>query len=299
MAALIVAVSASAQGQGQGGRQGRDKGPGRLDARQEASLRSLAHALSGGYNLITRLYLTDEQKEVLSEIHARYTEKKQAATREITAQLPRLTKEDYGDPEKRKALAAKYAELSKKFKAAPPVDEVKQVLTPEQLEKIQGADKLVTEWQGWLVGHMAKCEERLTKEIGPMPEKRRFVYAGSERRGASVQLSSLALTDTQLAGIRQALKARPPADRGLSPHGLVARIDKLTPAQANAVRTALFTAALDRAKASRRAWVDKILTEEQRSLLAKGFAILEERDAEIGKRFQKLSADIEKLFAKQ
>ena len=53
--------------------------------------RSLTYSLPGGFALVGRLELTDEQKRTLGEVASAWTKERREATAELQKQLPKMT----------------------------------------------------------------------------------------------------------------------------------------------------------------------------------------------------------------
>ena len=137
--------------------------------RAKHAWRGLMYYLPGGYTHLDRIDLTDDQKKVLGEIATEYQKKRAGKMKDLHKMLPKLTGEDWGDAEKRKAYYEKRNELMKKAKLDPPMDAIRGVLTVEQADKLEDASKIETEWAKWVAVELPKYEARLTEAVGPKP----------------------------------------------------------------------------------------------------------------------------------
>lgn len=301
-ALLLVSASVFAAEQG-GQAAGRPKRQRDQYARRyKTSYYGLAYALPGAYGLINRLELSDEQKKVLGEVYSEYTTRQRKAYAGIRAKLPRLSREDWRDPEKRAAYTKEYRELMKTQKATISVEAVANVLTPDQLGKILSANELCANWQKWVVEYLIGTGNELDGVLGPEPAevdaaKRALLARLAYYIKGGALLYRLGLTKEQhaelekLAGEARAQRSAVGAMTRLSLAG-----DKLTPGQASAARSAIFAKAYQQIRERHAARAEGLLTQVQKDKLAKAAAIIDSRDKEIATRFIDYITKVDKIL---
>ena len=301
-ALLLASASAFAAGQaGQpAGRAKRQQAP---DVRRyKTGYYGLAYALPGAYGLINRLELSDQQKKVLGEVYSEYMTRSRKAYAAISAKLPRLSGEDWQNPEKRAAYTKKYRELMKTQKATVSVEAVANVLTPDQLGKILSANELCANWQKWVVEYLTRTGNELDGVLGPEPAEvdavKKALFAGFAYyvKGGPL-LYRLGLTKEQHAELEKvAAEAR-------AQYGAVGTMtrpslagDKLTPEQASTARSAITAKAYQQIRERHAARVENLLTQVQKDKLAKAAAIVDARDKEIATRFVDYVTRVDKIL---
>lgn len=272
MAILAVSMSADAAN-----RRGRGR-------RTRASWRSLSNQLPGAYGLLDRLGLSDQQKKVLTEIDKEWGTARRKAFGAVRGQLPKMSREDWRNAEKARAFRAKWTELRAKVNVPAPVDQVSNVLSPEQLGKIMQANEVVGEWNKWLADHLAKYSKRLDGILGPEVAD----YAGGRQvsgalngyaKGAAQLASRLKLTQDQTTALQEVGKQRFAEYRATTtPLPAMLRAGKVQASYVNPIRTLVNREAWNQVDETSRKAVDGALTAAQRSGLAKAMPVLEERD---------------------
>jgi len=294
---LLLVVPAAAQAQGRGAR-------GRRRYSREPTIASLASVLTGGHCLIDRLSLTADQKKVLLEAYKQWSAKRAKVGREVWAKLPKMSREDWRNAKKVAAWRAQRQKLMDEAGIKPPVEQVNDVLTPEQFGKIAEANKAVAEWETWLLAHVATYDAKLTAAIGPdVPEQTappRYAYRSLdtyEPMGAQLA-GRLELTDEQHAALRELRRGYVTRYNQVRStlHPLV-QSGKMTREQVSnlqAVITATPTA--EKAREEQRAAIGKLLTPQQRQEIQKGLLILEERNKAIRERYPKYAAALDKVL---
>ena len=265
--------------------------------------RALTYSLPGGYRFLDRLELTDPQKKVLGEVHAEWTAKRAAAWKDIAGQLPKLTPRDYADPDKRKAYYDKRNELIEKKKVGPPVEQVKTVLTIEQLDKLEAANQIIVAWSKWVVEKVPAYQQRLADAVGPAPEKGtaadRYMLSRLEPAlpGAAL-LGRLDLPDDTLSELRKVAGwgfAPEPAARRRAALELL-KGQKVPPRCAMTVYQAVMNGKADRRQVKARGAVEKLLTADQIKRLAKGAEIVKERDEAVATKYAECVAKLDKAL---
>ncbi|MFO7898777.1 MAG: hypothetical protein R6V58_06915 [Planctomycetota bacterium] len=300
IALLVFVVSAGALA-AEEGEQGRGRRYGR--GRGKASVRMLAAQLPGAYSLLPRLDLSDEQKEVLAEIYGDWAKAKRAAWKKVQGRLPRMSREDWQDPDKRAA----YREVRDKVQPAPPVDKVANVLSPEQLGKILKVNEVTAEFQKWLVELLTAYEKKLDAEVGKLPEQEdkaawRRDYKVSHvlstyARGAGGLAERLGLTEKQEEALRALYPARhAPWAEQLALLGAVLNEGKLERSEAASIRTALTSRVREDANARTRKEVGEILTRSQERAIDKGLSLLEDRDGKILERYTTFAESVDAVL---
>jgi len=296
---MIVVLPAGARAQ--------HEGRGYGGARGKADWRYLTYNLPGAYALLDRLDLAEAQQKVLSEVYKRYMIEHRKAYAAVAKELPRMAAGDYKDAKKMKAYYARRDELLKKHKAAPPVEEVSDILTPDQLGKILEANQVIAGWEKWLLAHLAAYDKKLDELLGPVPEAEeggyRYMAHYTYRvldayvRGAAALGGRLGLTEQQKAALAELEKGRYAQVTAMTgPLSPSLRSGKLKMDHAAAVRSAVNKEAWAKANEAHRQAVEKLLTKEQGDALAKGMKILEERDRAICERYAGYVEDLSKIL---
>jgi hypothetical protein len=289
--ALILAASttALAQQRRRGGRRPRD-------------YRALSSSLSGGYALVTRLTLTDDQKKVLTEVYSEYSKQYYTASRAVYAKLPKMERSDWSDPVKYAKWSSQRRELMKTQAPKPPVDKVTNVLTAEQLDKVLEAHAVYETWLKWLVEYMAKSEKDLAAAIGVEPEKadptqeRLFRSLARLLDGATL-LDRVELTAGQIAELEK-LRAAYSAEYS-SLNSLLrpaTRSDKLTRAQRDTAQSAVWDQAFTELRERHGKKVAEVLTQAQKDKLAKGLELIKARNQDISTKYVAYVKDVDKIL---
>ncbi len=264
---------------------------------------SLTYSLPGGFALIGRLDLTDEQKKTLGEVASAWTKERREATAELQRQLPKMTAEDYKDPDRRKAYYDKRKELAAKLKVEPPVDRVCEVLTEKQLDKIGGAHQIIVAWSKWVQETVPAYEKRLTDAVGPAPEKEttadRYMFSrlAPALPGATL-LGRLGLPEETTKELRKV------AGWGFAPGSAARRraalellkSQKVPARSATAVREAVMGGETERRTEKRRQAVKGLLAADHVQRLAKGAAIVKERDEAVAKKYAECVEKLNKVL---
>ena len=299
---MLLAVPLGAQAQR--GHYGQDGYPG-MAGRGKASLATLRYYLPGAYALLDRLELTEEQEKILVEIAKKHLAERRKASTAAWKSVPRVAGADLKDPEKRKAYYAKTREAYKAARLDPPIDEISNVLTPEQLGRILKADQIIAEWRTWLAEHLAAYDKKLTAAVGPEPEAEpgaytaRYAYYVFENylKGSSQLARRLGLAKEQGAALAK-LRQRPYGARSPFLFALTTppKDGKLSATRLRSIQTLLSARAWEEKKKETRAKIEELLTGKQRDALAAGVKILEERDAAILKRYTQCVAEVDKIL---
>jgi len=275
----------------------------REEWRAEHGWRSLGYSMPGGYRLLDRLELTDPQKKVLGQVAAEWYKKRGEAGKALAGKLPKMSAADWKDPEKRKAYYRKREELTAEMKIGPPVDQVKAVLTIEQLDKIEGANQIIAAWSKWVQETVPAYENRLADAVGPAPEKAthgtRYFYARLEKAlpGATL-LGRLGLPEETTKELRKV------AGWGFAPESAARRRaalellkgQKVPARSATAVRSAVMGGKRGRRTEKARQAVKGLLTADQAQRLAKGAAIVKERDEAVARKYAECVAKLNKVL---
>lgn len=273
MAILAVPMSADAAAR----RGGRVRG-------NQPSWKSLASQLPGAYALLDRIGLSDQQKKVLGEVDKEWGTARRKAFGAVRGQLPRMSREDWGNAEKARAYRAKLNELRAKANVPAPVDQVSNVLSPEQLGKIMRANEVVGEWNKWLAEHLAKYSKKLDGILGPEVAD----YAGGRQvsgalngyaKGAAQLASRLKLTQDQTTALQEVGKQRfAQYQATTTPLPGMLRAAKVQASYLNPIQNLVSREAWGQVDETSRKAVEGALTAAQRNGVAKAMPVLEERD---------------------
>jgi len=277
----------------------------RFWGRRAPGWRLLVYRLPGAYGMLDRLDLSDDQKKQLGEIYKDWSGKWRKAAEAAAQNIPRLSEEDRKDRSKLRAYWMKRREAYRKARPEPPVDKVGDILTPDQLGKVLEANQTVAGWLKWLADEMPKYDKKLDELLGPAPEgltpakQRTYDGLGNYMSGGTL-LGRLGLTAEQEAALLELGKTRS-TDAYLS---FVAPLDpslrgaKLSAAHARAVRNAVRSDGWDTVKKAKQEQVEKVLTQQQRDLLAKAVSVLNERSKAVCERYSDYLEDLEKILPK-
>ncbi len=277
----------------------------RFQGRRQEGWRSLAYGLPGAYGMLDRLTLSNDQKKQLDEVYKDWSGKWRKAAEEAGQKIPRLSEEDRKDRNKLRAYWIQRREAYRKARPEPPVDKVGDILTPDQLGKVLEANQTVAGWLKWLAEQMPKYDKKLDALLGPAPEgltpaKQRLYDNLDNYMDGGALLGRLGLTAKQETELQELGKTRS-TDAYSS---IVAPLDpslrgaKLSAAHAGAVRDAIRDDGWDLFKEAKREEVEKVLTQEQRDLLAKALLVVRERDKAIWKRYSDYLEDLGKIIPK-
>ncbi|MFW6107933.1 MAG: hypothetical protein ACOC70_01910 [bacterium] len=264
--------------------------------------RHLARQLPGGYRFIDRLDLTEEQKKGLDKVYDDWQTERRERRAEALQSLPKLSKEDRKDKAKLRAYYEKRRDLLRGTAVEPPVDLVSDVLTTDQLAKIQQADQVVNEWNRWLAAHVKKYEAKLDALLGPVPADepaaRRYAYqAFAPYLEGGEMLGRVGLDEAQtekLQDMRKEYYRQYSAMMG--PLWQSLRDTEISAGTIRTVRTAISHKGRSRIQEQYGETLKEILTEEQLVQLREADAIVKERDAAIWERYQRYLAEISAIL---
>jgi len=251
----------------------------------------LQYVLPGGYALVTRLGLSEEQQKLLGEIHKEYMSEYYKVQRTIHAKLPKMGPGDYRDPAKYAAWNHKRRELMRQQKLAPPVEKVGNVLTPEQLGKVLKAHAQYEAWVQWLVTHLAEADGKLNEVAGPEAkeldeETRRLFTSLAALLARPSLLARLGLTAEQRAKLKTLADDYLVRSRGVGAMVYPSlRSDKLSPEQLAAARGVLQAEAYKCLREQFRGQALAVLTAQQKDKLDRATQVIEAGNTEIVRRY--------------
>jgi len=264
--------------------------------------RSLARQLPGAYRFIDRLDLTEEQQKALDKAYEKWTNDRREANALALKDLPPLSKDDRKDlPKLRKYYAERQRRLQK-AQIPVPVDQVEDVLSQEQLAKLNSAHKAVEVWNRWLAGHVVKHDKEMDDLLGPVSEEQprayQYTYSmfGRLVKGGSL-LGRVGLTEEQnaeLTELRRHYYREYSELMGPLWHSL--RGAKLSPVSVSGIRAAAAAKGADEIRNRYTEQLKKVLTEEQLELLSKADEIARRRDAAIWERYSQYVLDLSAIL---
>jgi len=224
---------------------------------------------------------------LLDEIYTKWSGKQNKAYAGAKAKVPRLAAADRKDPAKRKDYRARRAAAYKDAQVPLPVGQIKNILTPEQTEKLNSAAKVLADWSKWLTEYLAGFDKQLDAILGPAPAARGYWWYIAQqysaldllRKGASRLGDRLGLTDKQKAQLQQVFAQEQAELRAMNaPLAAVLGLDKNPKKHSAAVRSLVGEQALKIVTEKFARVVEAILTQDQRDKLTKAMAVVAERD---------------------
>lgn len=235
--------------------------------------------------LLDRLSLTDDQQKVLDEIYTEWSTKQSKAYADAKGKVPKLSAEDQKDPAKMKDYMARRTAAYKEAQVPMPIDQMKNVLTPEQTEKLNAASKVLADWSKWLTEYLAGFDKQLDAILGPAPAERDYWYAwkytalDNYLKGASNLGDRLGLTKEQEAALHKAhSEYQNEVNAMVAPANAALNAQKDPKDYARAIQSMLYAECQKIAGEKLRLAIEKLLTQDQRDKLAKAAGVVAERD---------------------
>jgi hypothetical protein len=271
--------------------------------RAATAWRGLSYALPDGYGHLDKLDLSDEQKKALGDIYNEWNAKRKKARSEALKNLPKLSAEDRRDAKKIKEHYEKREEVLKEANVPAPLDAVRGALKPDQLEKLEAAARAEQKWAKWIREELPKFEKRLNQAVGAEPDKGTRTNSYMLRRLASIlpgatliprlgldEDTTRKLLDIARSGHRRVSREARRAEYELR------KMQRLDPDYGRTVGHALVVGREADSNKEKLAEISKLLSAEQQAKLAKGAAILRERNTAIWERFAVRRAALEKAL---
>lgn len=259
--------------------------------------------LPGAYGMIGQLNLTAQQEKALADLDKQWSKKQMDAAIAVSKKLPGPTGADAKDPAKVREWRLRRDELITQEMGQPPLDKIATLLTAEQLGKINEAEVIVQGWTKWLIEHMAKYDKQMnefllpaTKEVddGILRHSYATLFDAYYAPGARVLAPRLGLTKEQ----EDALTALSTSPGRFGDHSLVRAVfTGQWTQETGELRALLSTQIPVGAKDKERAAFEKILTDQQKSRLAKCVPILEQRNKELCDSYAEYVAKIDKVMS--
>jgi Spy/CpxP family protein refolding chaperone len=293
---LTVSAAALAAGQAEEAKGARRK------AGHYAGLYGLSYSLPGGYALVNRLELSDEQKGMLGKIGQEYQKKRYALQRQAHAKLPKMDREDWRDSVKMAEWRRRREELLAEADLEPPIEKVGDVLTPEQLGKLLAGHAKYQEWIEWLTAYLAKTDAELDRLVGAVPDEpdsghqTLFRWLALLVQDAGL-LERLDLSEEQMVRLRELrddyAKASRSARRLVRPW---TRAEKLPAEDASTIRSVLSVGVYRGVREKYRAKIEAVFTDEQKHRLGKARALLEKRDDAVTQKYLAYIEDVDDIL---
>ncbi len=255
--------------------------------------RQMAFYLPGSFKFLDRLVLTEEQRELLDEITGEWSVKRAQAMEKVRKEMPMPE-----DAAGRMNYYSKFREAVEKASGPPPVDRIREVLTIEQLDKLDEAEQAIKAWHEWLRAELPKYEAKLNEILGPAPkdvppaELYRYHALASVHEGTAL-FYRIGLSEKQRAAL--ASLRRLPFNyswfaTSLEGTGLAQEQVLMVTGIVNAAARRVASDAAVREK------IDQLLTDEQKAKLTKALAVVQERDGAIAERYATLDEKLGTLL---